>query len=256
MAPFVGRETELAELFAWCLGEKQGEHPLRLYVAGGGIGKTRLMLRACERLRDEYGWLAGFLDRQFDGWPEEAVKGLVESEVPKLIVLDYADTQIDAAVVLLQRLNARPKEAAPVRVVLLAREGPQDVRDMPTGRSVEVPWIAELKRRSGAAQALIADLRAIGLTPLANDVSARKAAFVSAQKAFAEAQNLPLTEEFAGSATAQPDLSGETFERISSFMPLHSPALKGGGSKMRSGCSITSSSAKSAPGPAASRAST
>ena len=218
IAPFVGREAELKDLIGWCLDETQATKPLRLYVGPGGFGKTRFMLRACELLRDAHGWLAGFLDRQFDGWPEEAVKGLVESEVPKLVVLDYADTQVEAAAVLLQRLNARRGLVAPVRLVLLAREGPKETGDALAPRA-EVPWIAELKRRSGAAQALVAGLRAIELAPLASDAALREASFAGAREAFARALNVP---EQAGQAPPRPDLSADTFERV---LFIHAAAL-------------------------------
>ena len=142
--------------------------------------------------------------------------------MPKLIVLDYVDTQIDAAAVLLQRLNARPRDAAPIRVVLLAREGPKDAVKASADPIAEVPWIAELKRRSGAAQALVADLRTVVLGPLADDVAAREVAFVSARKAFAAAQGIVSVPDAADDMTLKLNLAGETFERV---LFIHAAAL-------------------------------
>ncbi len=54
----------------------------------GGSGKTRLLLEWCKRMRAKH-WLAGFVNMAEDLRP--AALG----ETPRLLVIDYADTQTD-----------------------------------------------------------------------------------------------------------------------------------------------------------------
>jgi hypothetical protein len=56
---FVGRESELAELAAWCQDNRAGR--LRLVTGPGGVGKTRLAVELASRMRKAV--VAGRADR-------------------------------------------------------------------------------------------------------------------------------------------------------------------------------------------------
>lgn len=130
--PFHGREKETKDISAWC------EEPLpapradpsprnigiRLYTGAGGMGKTRLFIEQCLRLRAQ-GWVAGFLQKRSakDGTPA-ACQGvwrmMVHQDRPLFLVVDYAESRRPELVHLLRQLF-RGGEKHPVRIILLAR---------------------------------------------------------------------------------------------------------------------------------------
>ncbi len=222
VAPFVGRAAELDGLIGWCLDENPEVNPLRLYFGPGGMGKTRFLLEACERLRGKQGWMAGFLENRSSAWPGEAMRELVELDQPKLLVLDYAETRVDDGALLLQLISARPKGCSAVRVVLLARDGPGDAGATDRGPAGDVPWIAELRRRSAAAQAMAGALASFALRPLSDDEPVRREAFLTARQRFAEQIHGPNAAGKLAGAAEPPDLAAPDFVRV---LLIHAAAL-------------------------------
>ena len=108
-----GRRHDLARLADWCADDAPAS--VRLITGEGGAGKTRLLVEWCKRLRAQ-GWHAGFLPHRPPGdWRETLFRG----QVPRLVVIDYAESRLREVETLLQGLavHSRPK----LRVVLLAR---------------------------------------------------------------------------------------------------------------------------------------
>jgi tetratricopeptide (TPR) repeat protein len=110
---FSGRQDELGSLNAWCAQDEAG--PVRLIVAPGGQGKTRLALQVCADRR-EAGWVAGVLGA---GVSADAIGRVADTATPVLLVVDYAEARLAQVQAVLQVLRRRP--AAPVRLLLLAR---------------------------------------------------------------------------------------------------------------------------------------
>jgi tetratricopeptide (TPR) repeat protein len=110
---FVGRETELAELAAWCQDDHAGR--LRLVTGPGGVGKTRLAVELAGRMRAA-GWRA---ERIADGAEAEAIGALrAVMRGRALLTVDYAETRAG----LKRMLSALAGELGrDVRVLLLAR---------------------------------------------------------------------------------------------------------------------------------------
>jgi tetratricopeptide (TPR) repeat protein len=110
---FIGRDDELAVLVAWCEDDR-GDR-LRLVTGPGGVGKTRLSVELCRRMK-ELGWRA---ERVADGQELAAiaaVRAVTRSRV--LLVVDYAETRVG----LRQMLTALAGvQGEGVRVLLLAR---------------------------------------------------------------------------------------------------------------------------------------
>ncbi|HSK79163.1 MAG TPA: hypothetical protein VLQ45_22105 [Thermoanaerobaculia bacterium] len=119
--PFVGREDVVADLWRWM---ERDHRPVsvRVLVAPGGSGKTRLALELCDQATAR-GWDAGFvtdteLKRFFDkenlsawGWSR-----------PTLIVLDYAASKAQLLGKWFSELAGNPATSgAPLRLLLLER---------------------------------------------------------------------------------------------------------------------------------------
>jgi hypothetical protein len=144
---FSFRQNELAELDQWYDGLERFR--FRTYWGAGGMGKTRLFLEECERVKKK-GWSAGFLCRDLvdkslpwnespytfagktlgehaDRWRE----ALVDNR-PLLLVIDYAEQRPETVLWLLRWLREPNSGRARCRVVLLARA---------TGE-----WFAKLRR--------------------------------------------------------------------------------------------------------------
>ncbi len=117
VVPFhAAREDELADLAEWRDDTKRGL-AIRLYIGGGGVGKTRLMIEATARARAA-GWRAGFLD------PEVAARGpdaleLLVAEGPLLVVVDYAEGKAD---LVLDLIKIAGQANGHVRLILLGRD--------------------------------------------------------------------------------------------------------------------------------------
>jgi hypothetical protein len=183
---FRGRDAELADLKEWA----QTEHRLdvALLVAPGGAGKSRLASQVCLDLEEE-GWLVGFLRPSND-----SSHALAEVVGNVLVVVDYAETQTEQLVALLDQLGARSR-ARRGRVLLLAR--------------TRGDWWESLKRRvSIDAQELMARTKVFALPPAEPDPPGRREAFHEAARAFASALD--------GSAAAlvEPDFNDQVFNNL------------------------------------------
>ncbi|MGH3392536.1 MAG: trypsin-like peptidase domain-containing protein [Actinomadura sp.] len=112
VVPYLFREREQREALAWCAGSA----PMAIArVSGsGGAGKTRFALELCKTLSGR-GWVAGFWRRD---------KTSVEVPLPRLIVVDYAETEeLRLALGVMEDLKRSASPIAPVRVLLLTRTG-------------------------------------------------------------------------------------------------------------------------------------
>lgn len=118
--PFHGRSEELRELEAWCFSDAALR--VRVYVGRGGVGKTRLIRKLCERMRSQ-SWRAGFLEASVQSAFKEVWDAIVGGSEPCLAVVDYAETRRDQVVALISALARHLDEAKPPqrRVVLIAR---------------------------------------------------------------------------------------------------------------------------------------
>jgi nucleoside phosphorylase len=114
--PFHGRTAELAELSAW--SEQDAPFALRLVTGPGGMGKTRLLIEACRRLRAA-GWRSGFLPaRSPDAGDRDRWAHVAQER--SFVVIDYAETRNGEIEALLRGLDLG-RLAGKVRIVLLAR---------------------------------------------------------------------------------------------------------------------------------------
>jgi len=113
LVEFVGREEELQELKSWCTDDRAGR--LRLVTGPGGVGKTRLAVELCFRMRNA-GWKA---ERVADGAEGTAIWALrAAHRGPALLVADYAESRAGLS----QLVNSLAAERDhDTRVLLLAR---------------------------------------------------------------------------------------------------------------------------------------
>lgn len=126
VVPFVGRDDELQALQRWCA--QDGALALQVVTGESGSGKTRLAAQTCVLMVGE-GWDTGFADFDHPGGGTTT-----DYDRPTLMVVDEADQQVDRIAKLLGRLVFRHERAAPVRMLLVAR----NTRD----------WWAEIDRRT------------------------------------------------------------------------------------------------------------
>jgi hypothetical protein len=166
--PFHGRTRELEDLLAWC--DTASSVGVRVYTGAGGIGKTRLMREAIERLRQR-GWRSGFLDPRVPAESVDVWAAVGASPEPSFHVVDYAETRRPA----ITRLLAALLTGLDVRrrIVLLARAADD--------------WWDHLRgQRDGVAELLQGPAaRAIRLGPLTSSLEERQASFEAAAAHFA-----------------------------------------------------------------------
>jgi hypothetical protein len=158
---FEGRATEIGELMAWCADGAR--LAIRLYTGAGGMGKTRLMMELCRRLKAADGpeWRAGFLTAEPSALPPEWAADLTLAWQPTFVVIDYAETKRQQTLDLLAAalIHRGPK----LRCVLLARAA--------------ADWWHELKRTTGRVGDLLNGPATTThrLAPLATDPADRAA---------------------------------------------------------------------------------
>ncbi|GFJ95229.1 tetratricopeptide repeat protein [Phytohabitans rumicis] len=152
---FFGRRQVLTELTTWCAGRDAG--PVRLVVAPGGFGKTRLAYRFCGLLD---GWECWWIAHE----REEATAGLLDEPGGAgrvLLVVDYADARDPAGLAALLVAASQPRRRV-VRVLLLARTAG--------------PWWTSLssyhKASAAVLDALTTSANVIALDAAADDRSA------------------------------------------------------------------------------------
>jgi hypothetical protein len=187
IVPFQGREAELAELDAWVAGG--GEINVRLYAGAGGLGKTRLALELCRRLRSR-GMRAGFL-RETN--LETLITLLARSALhtaPLVLIVDYADRQREWISQLITEVlkSSRPG----IRIILLARSAGT--------------WWDRLKRERGEVGEVLRAASVMGLSALALSPAERPQWYRSAAEIFADKLGRPVPKD-------QPDLAPTHFER-------------------------------------------
>lgn len=115
VVPFWGREDEITDLAEWA--NTPAQVAARLYTAAGGMGKTRLMIELCRRLRTKR-WRTGFLRPEVSQVLPEHLTRLGHDAAGVLIVVDYCETRQS---VVADLIGAALTTSANVRVVLLAR---------------------------------------------------------------------------------------------------------------------------------------
>jgi tetratricopeptide (TPR) repeat protein len=121
--PLIGREREIETALRWREEPVEGGQDDRVMVihGPGGAGKTRLAAEILQRAADE-GWTAGFLSgnlRTYPRWPT-----LVRPSTPTMIAVDYAEARYDDLRVLFDDLPLGHAGDAPLRLILIIREGP------------------------------------------------------------------------------------------------------------------------------------
>jgi hypothetical protein len=90
VVPFWGRDDTIADIMAW--SADSAAVSARLYVGAGGMGKTRLMIEACGRLRLT-GWRAGFLRDDESRVTAEQLNIIGCDTRGVVVVVDYSETR-------------------------------------------------------------------------------------------------------------------------------------------------------------------
>lgn len=161
------REREIDDLVTWC--DAPTGPRLRVYEGPRGVGKTRLLLEACERLRRK-GWATYFIAPSPDSWPQGALRDVLEPG-PSLLVVDYAARYPTR--VLDELLRSSIESRARTRIVALERG--------------TLKWWRELKFN---ASNVVLDFlgsrstQVLRLAPLAPDVEARRHSHEVASRCF------------------------------------------------------------------------
>lgn len=166
---FHGRQDELCQLEHWCVEDSQ-PFALRVITGPGGQGKSRLARRLADLMRAK-GWVTGHLRLGLrDPEVSEVQLRTLETALPLLLVVDYADTRTVLVRRIVETLRTTRHRT---RILLLARE--------------DGGW-----RRDGLwtpqADAILANAPVMGLPPLApvdRDPEARASLFGHALMDFA-----------------------------------------------------------------------
>jgi len=111
------RERELKELENWCIGRER--LLVQLCHGPGGMGKTRLAIELCRRMR-EFNWRVGYLKKDQIQQDAELWRKALEVDEPLLLVLDYAQDWADTIRWLVEQVVA--VKGARVRLLLLSRK--------------------------------------------------------------------------------------------------------------------------------------
>ncbi|MGW0801172.1 trypsin-like peptidase domain-containing protein [Streptomyces sp. NPDC002692] len=148
---FLGRDSELANLEAWCRNNQPGVD-IRVLTGPGGQGKTRLARRLTDIL-SWHGWATGHVSSDLtDDPPADAVPPdftTLTTSLPLLLVVDYAETRPRLLRRLITHLHRTRHR---VRVLLLARSDGQ--------------WRTGSLQAISAVRDLLEEAPVIPLTPL------------------------------------------------------------------------------------------
>lgn len=185
--PYLDRGDLLAGLVGWVSSEASfaGE-----VISGrGGSGKTRLAVELCSRLKDR-DWLCGFLARIAD---QAMLDALVQAPVPRLVVVDYAESRVEQLELLMPLLRADASPERPVRVLLLVRTGSREGD------------LAALRNRLDSLDALLDECETQTLEETPMGAAGREELFQIANRAFADRMDT------AASPPSVPALAEEVF---------------------------------------------
>lgn len=112
---FIDRGGWLDGLETWCVDPSE-RIATAVIDGAGGMGKTRLALELCRRM-GQRGWIAGLYQPHADG-----LNALAREPMPRLVVLDYAESNRDSVKRLLEVFSQRlPSRTDPVRLVFVVR---------------------------------------------------------------------------------------------------------------------------------------
>lgn len=142
VVPLMNRDREMADWVAWA---EHGNGMARLLTGDGGMGKTRLLIEVCERLRSE-GWRVGFLRDKAD---YESLCRQLAGAGKVFVVVDYAERRSADIETLCQAVQ---QTGASVKLALLARR--------------DGPWREDLLATSQAASHFLGDEEGITIREL------------------------------------------------------------------------------------------
>ena len=147
-----------------------------LIVSGrGGSGKTRLAVEECRRL-GAIGWVTGFLVPSAD---RPSLEELAHVDNPRLVVADYAETQLDLLADLIPLLRDAASSDHPVRLLLLMRTPQGSSR-----RPGENPWLEVFRQHGPVLAAQLAEVAVKDLDEQALSTESNQILFTSAFRAF------------------------------------------------------------------------
>jgi tetratricopeptide (TPR) repeat protein len=117
VVPYLFRDHELAKAEGWCLSAPALD--VAVVVGLGGSGKNRFAIELCQRMIGSHGWTAGELEKPADSSLRERLASLA---LPRLIFIDYAETQAPTATRELLESLQDSTPIAPARLLLLVRD--------------------------------------------------------------------------------------------------------------------------------------
>lgn len=199
VVPFHRRGEEMENLLGWCAEDAPVQ--VRLYTGAAGMGKTRLALELCRRMREE-SWQVGLLAPDPARSPVDTWRDLAARALPTLIIVDYAESREEILVPLFRELY-RVDEGR-FRVILLARAA--------------LDWWEHLKKEGEGVGDLLAGpaTRWFMLTALGESIEQRQDSYLQAAEAFSQHLEKPAPE------TAPGGLEERFYERV---LLLHMRAL-------------------------------
>jgi hypothetical protein len=128
---FMNRDQEMADWLDWA---KNRNLPGRLLTGAGGMGKTRMLIEICEKLRND-GWRTGFLK---EGAKFEDLYRQLLGREKWLIVVDYAERRPKDVDILCCAIR---DSGATVRLALLARREGEWLEDMVVGTGAAADFL-------------------------------------------------------------------------------------------------------------------
>ncbi|WP_085710134.1 MULTISPECIES: glycosyltransferase [unclassified Pseudomonas] len=140
------REPFLDTQIEWAKGDE--DIAVRLLTGLGGVGKTRLGLELCRRLKNQ-GWQTGFLSGECElNQVDSLVDQIVESQRNCCIVIDYAETRQPILLALLKKSLKNKNPLYSIRIMLLARAGGEWWASLP-GKDAECEGLLDGPSTSG-----------------------------------------------------------------------------------------------------------